>query len=287
MSRNETTEIRVMRSADIAAAMRLKQAAGWNQTRQDWLRFLALAPRGCFVGIRDGQVVATLTTCVLPPTAWIGMMLVEPSHRRQGIASALMRYAVTLLEAAGCACIRLDATSAGVAVYQQLGFLPEERIRRFWGVPRTARADHRPLLCRHFRWSDWSTMTALDHAATGARRERLLKRLLLASPVPACVTSEGGNLAGYALERPGSCARFLGPIVATNERVGNNLLAHVLWRNHRQTVILDVPDRQTRAQALAADAGLTVQREFVRMTRGTLAGPASTWVWATSGPEKG
>ncbi|MBI3694939.1 MAG: GNAT family N-acetyltransferase, partial [Acidobacteria bacterium] len=46
--------IRAMRLADIPAAMRLKEAAGWNQIEQDWANVLAMEPEGCWVEELDG-----------------------------------------------------------------------------------------------------------------------------------------------------------------------------------------------------------------------------------------
>ena len=45
--------IRQMRPEDIGDAMRLKQAAGWNQTEQDWVNVMALEPEGCWVWEQD------------------------------------------------------------------------------------------------------------------------------------------------------------------------------------------------------------------------------------------
>jgi hypothetical protein len=38
--------IRLLFESDIPAAMRLKEAAGWNQTEDDWRRLLLLEPNG-------------------------------------------------------------------------------------------------------------------------------------------------------------------------------------------------------------------------------------------------
>ena len=54
--------LRTMTKADIAAGMRLKEIAGWNQTVADWKRFLEASPEGCFVAEEDGQVRGTATT---------------------------------------------------------------------------------------------------------------------------------------------------------------------------------------------------------------------------------
>ena len=53
-----TLQIRVMTPADVAAGMRLKDAAGWNQTEDDWRRFLQANPEGCFVAEWNGQIAA-------------------------------------------------------------------------------------------------------------------------------------------------------------------------------------------------------------------------------------
>jgi hypothetical protein len=37
--------------------MQLKEAAGWNQTEDDWRCLLWLEPNGCFGAIKDGRLV--------------------------------------------------------------------------------------------------------------------------------------------------------------------------------------------------------------------------------------
>src|SRR5215211_8728516 len=92
-------DIRLLFESDIAAAMRLKDAAGWNQTEKDWLRLLALEPYGCFAAVKDGRLVGTTTTTTYGnDLAWIGMVLVDPEERHQGIATQLMNVALDYLK---------------------------------------------------------------------------------------------------------------------------------------------------------------------------------------------
>jgi len=51
--------LRMMTPDDIPAGLRLKEIAGWNQTRGDWERFLFASPQGCFVAEADGEVAGT------------------------------------------------------------------------------------------------------------------------------------------------------------------------------------------------------------------------------------
>ena len=56
MQASTAIEIRLLGESDIPAAMQLKEAAGWNQTEEDWRRLLMLEPDGCFGAIKDGQL---------------------------------------------------------------------------------------------------------------------------------------------------------------------------------------------------------------------------------------
>ncbi len=87
--------IQLLTHDDIASAMRLVEAAGWNQTVSDWQRVIEYQPRGCFQASIDAQLVGTVTsTAYGNDLAWIGMMLVDPAMRRQGIGRALMRRVI-------------------------------------------------------------------------------------------------------------------------------------------------------------------------------------------------
>ena len=110
MQSSSAIEIRLLFESDIPSAMRLKEAAGWNQTEADWRRLLLLQPNGCFAAVKDGRVVGTTTTTIYDELAWIGMVLVDPQHRRQGIAATLMNVALEYLNGK-VDTIKLDATA--------------------------------------------------------------------------------------------------------------------------------------------------------------------------------
>ncbi len=118
------TVIRQMTEADVPRCDVLRGLAGWNQLRQDWLRFIRWEPKGCFVAEAGDQILGTVTTTSYGTAlAWIGMMLVHPEHRRKGIATQLMEKAVDYLKGQGVHCIRLDATPAGLPLYEKMGFV--------------------------------------------------------------------------------------------------------------------------------------------------------------------
>src|SRR5215510_8173248 len=120
---NPSLHVRCLTQADLPFADSVRATAGWNQTRRDWERFLALEPNGCFLAEWNGAPAGTATTTVYgTELAWIGMVLVHPDYRRRGIGRALLEHCIEHLREREVRCIKLDATPAGKKVYDGLGF---------------------------------------------------------------------------------------------------------------------------------------------------------------------
>src|ERR1700730_12275259 len=129
--------IRVMTEQDIPAGLRLNTLSGWNQTSSDWDRFLASSPQGCFVMENDMNVVGTATTiCYEDRFAWIGMVLVDPEHRKHGIGTQLLKKTIEYLDHQGIPTMKLDATPQERPLYKKLGFVAEYEIER-WVLKRS------------------------------------------------------------------------------------------------------------------------------------------------------
>ncbi len=136
-----SSRLRQMTARDLPAGMRLKEIAGWNQTRGDWERFLLASPQGCFVAEADGEVVGTAATISYEGRfAWIGMVLVDPARRGQGIGTKLLEKAIEYLDGCGIPSMKLDATPQGKPLYEKLGFVTEYEIER-WQLQRTPAPD--------------------------------------------------------------------------------------------------------------------------------------------------
>src|SRR5262249_35410158 len=162
--------VRPLTPADLPLGMRLKEAAGWNQTEADWRRFLDLEPEGCFVAELDGTPSATLAAFVFGPVAWIAMVLVDPAMRRGGLAGALMVHALDWLDRRDVGSVRLDATPMGQPLYEELGFVVEYSLGRHEGVlpaaPEVGGVD--PA-----RAEDMNDVRELDRSVTGADRGKV------------------------------------------------------------------------------------------------------------------
>ena len=280
-----TLTIETLHEADLADAIALSTGEGWNQTDADWRRLLRLAPGGCFVARAEGRLVGTVTTTIYDRTlAWIGMMIVHPASRRQGIGEALMTRALEHLDGAGIACVKLDATPAGLPLYLRLGFEEDVLFERWMGLATTAGASDTAVAER----ATLGPLLSLDLAAFGADRSRLLA-MLEAEGLAALVLRESGPRAeGYALARAGRIGTYLGPIVTTDRALAERLLDALLIRFAGRQVIVDVNTAGLLDRDRLAERGLAPKRPLMRMRRGgTAASGTPATLCASAGPEYG
>jgi GNAT superfamily N-acetyltransferase len=286
---NSPLRLRVLTPADLPFANSVRALAGWNQTHEDWERFLATEPDGCFLAEWNGVSAGTATTTVYGPAlAWIGMVLVHPEYRRRGIGRALLQHGIEYLRGRGVRCIKLDATPLGRTVYQSLGFQDEWTFKRWTG--RVARPEVSPpeARLRCLRASEVQWAESLDVSAFGVSRQRLLAALTCQSRCALVLESAAGRVAGYGLLRPGAQALYLGPAVATSDEAGLRLVQELVARTEGQPVFWDIPDPNAAAVSWAERHGFTVQRPLTRMFLGENLAPGDPrQQFALSGPETG
>ena len=259
--------------SDIEAMMRLKDAAGWNQTEADLVRNLELEPEGCFAIDCDGRVVST-TTVVNYGTelAWIGMVVTDPEFRGRGFARALFAHALEWLDSRGVACAKLDASSMGEPLYRSFGFEVECAIERWVrkSLP-------------HGRGSDEAQVASefqLDRRVFAADRARLLHSLARIGSIDL-----GGGQ--YAMGRSGSNAAYFGPMIALDAETARRGLEWFLHSNGESTIYWDLFPSNAAAVQLAREYGFAPARQLARMRRGNAATPELTNIYAIAGFEYG
>ena len=262
--------LRVMTEQDIPGGLRLNTISGWNQTAVDWRRFLENSPRGCFVMEQDGKVVGTATTiCYENRFAWIGMVLVDPEFRKQGIGTELLKKTIEYLDSSHIATIKLDATPQGKPIYTKLGFVEEYEIER-WTVKRPLRAfSTAPLATRTpLNEMQREQIFRLDKELFGADRHFLLRALCEEAPEFAMAVWEEELLQGYAFGRCGLFADHLGPWMARTREAGEKVLREFLSESSRETLIVDCMKSNSMAVELLRGRGFAASRPLTRMFRG-------------------
>ena len=283
--------LRTMTKLDIPSGMRLKEIAGWNQTAQDWERFLTASPDGCFVAEFDGEVCGTVTTISYEERfAWVGMVLVDPEFGGQGVGTKLLARAIEHLDAGKIPTIKLDATPSGKPLYEKLGFVSEYEIGR-WILKTssvssiTTRRSRNPGL----RSPDsLDLIFELDRDIFGADRSSLLDSLHREEPDFTFAIRNENIVEGYGFGRRGGYADHLGPWMATDIQVARQLLEAFLASCGRDTIIVDCLKSNTIAVSLLQSFGFTYSRPLTRMYRGANLHPGrAERLCAILGPEFG
>ena len=238
----------------IDSAASLSRDAGWNQLPSDWERLVQHEPDGCFAACHGANLVGTVTTTRFEKKlGWIGMMLVHRSHRRQGIATRLMRLAIDYLVEKGVAHIFLDATPDGLPLYNQFGF------RSLWNFHRWCK--DQDLYDADVKNVENGELDAkcyqLDTEAFGTARTDFLKRLGADSYVLR-------NGRSFGMSRPGFLADYIGPIVAESA-VEAETIVDALLQKCRRGVFWDVPSPNLAAVEIARKFSFRPVRDLTRM----------------------
>ena len=283
MASSDVLAIERLALDDVAGGLALSDAAGWNQSADDWSFFIAA---GAAFGVRDDRGPLIATAAALPydaATGWISMVLVDAAHRHRGIASQLVDACVALLREAGRIAV-LDATPAGAAVYAKIGFVAGFAFERWEGDGAAPIAATDPETDIKPGPAQAETLIALDRSACGVDRALLL-RSFLARPATHSWLAPRGD--AFALRRAGRRAAQVGPIVAADDAAARELLGFAL-AGAAGRVFIDVPVHRTSIADALTRRGFVRQRPFVRMALGDArAAAARDRVFALAGPEFG
>ena len=268
--------------AEAGQLLALSRQAGWNQTLADWRLLLASAGDNALSLWHDERPVASaLALSYGGRFAWICMVLVTPDWRGQGLATRLLQLLVEQLSSQGLI-VGLDATPAGRAVYQPLGFRDIYPIRRLIAArPMLADAARQTLSSQHcvrpLQATELTELATWDAPLFGAERVALIHALYERLPHCAYIArNASGDISGYVLGRDGQNATQLGPLVASDSALASDLLLAALTALNStqpstgpstgpstESVVIDVLARQQLA--LLPELGFVEQRGFSRM----------------------
>ncbi|WP_224271011.1 GNAT family N-acetyltransferase [Haloprofundus salinisoli] len=256
--------IRTLEHDDVTDALALSTQAGWNQLPVDWHRLLNLAPESCFGGWVGDDLVATATLATYDETVgWIGMVLVEESHRRQGYGMEMFERVLDIGRKRGLD-VGLDATDAGRAVYKQVDFVDVAPIERWVGTPTVCE----PPSALEVTTSEGisTTVERIDRHAVGVDRTALLDAIACEEDVSTLVIS-GDNLdgEGYAVIRPGRQHCHIGPFVSTSPEVTELLLQGASNVLQGESAIVDLLPDAGAEKTLFSEFGFEQQRQLTRM----------------------
>lgn len=259
------TRLRRLTSADLSAAQALSAVIGWPHRLEDWQFALAVG-EGIGAFERSGDLIATtLWWPYGPRLASLGLVIVASSHQGHGLGRRMMDAA---LEAIGDRSIVLNATQAGLRLYEATGFKPITTVRQHQGavfaVP-MARLQPGERI-RPMSRTDHAELIRLDALATGMARGAMLTPLIAGAD--GVVLDRDGAIAGFALIRRFGRGHVVGPVVAPDTDGAKALITHWLASQPGLFMRIDVPARMTAISPWLAELGLQRVSEVTTMVRG-------------------
>jgi len=255
--------------------MELSRLAGWNQTPDDWRRFLEMQPAGCFLAEWDGAAAGTATTVIYgPELAWIGMVLTRPDYRRRGFAKRLMQAALDRASDLKIESIKLDATADGQPLYEKLGFKTEQVIERWFRDGQSTISAGQPAL------RVVPPPLEMDREAFGADRARVIQELASRNP-------PNSTMEAYNFSRHGGRCKYLGPCVARDRNSARTVIDRTLQASPEFSWYWDLLTTNQNAIDLAKEFGFAPQRRLERMLLGASIAKNDQMVYAIAGFELG
>jgi ribosomal protein S18 acetylase RimI-like enzyme len=275
---------------DLPFAFRLNLAERWNDQFSDVERMLRFEPDGCFIAEVDARPVGHVFSISYGSLGWIGLLIVEPEHRRRGIGKLLTVRAKDYLLSRGVETIKLEGVAEIAELYRQIGFFDE------YGSLRLKRtAERLPLNdtkgVRSIMKEDLSELAVFDAKYFGADRTRVLRQLYEANPQLGFIAHTGANIVGYVMCRKAHVGYNLGPMVCNPELVetASALVRKCVERlNRGAEVFVGVPAVNRAATQMWKALEFSEYSCSIRMRLGkNLENECVDGIFAIAGPMKG
>jgi hypothetical protein len=251
-----------MRPDEVHLAIDWAAGEGWNPGLHDANAYLATDPEGFFVGLIDGEPVASISAVSYGEAfAFVGFYIVRPELRGRGYGLRLWQYALGEIHAAN---IGLDGVLAQVSNYEKSGFESAYHNQRFAGSGTGVALTDAGLV--PLADVPFETLLAYDAALFPAPRPSFLRAWSALPQSNALALLDGDALRGYGVIRRCHTGFRIGPLFADDEAVAEQLYRGLTGAaDAGAPVYMDIPDTNPAGLRLAERHALTPGFETARM----------------------
>lgn len=265
MSSVRDYSIRVQRSSDAQLIFDWCAREGWNPGVAEASAYAALDAQGLFLGVWDGQPVASVYGVALGDSlAHLGGYLVIPAARGRGFGLKLFEHALARIEKRVVAC---EGVVARVGDYQRYGFRTMAETFRYRyrpdGAKFTRHCDLVPQANVPFR-----ELAALDTEVFGTERVKFLDELSRIPASKGMAAVSGSRVVGLGFLRPAFQGFKIGPLLADSVDIAVELVKTLSAGNAGAEIILDLCHANPWSETFAAELNLTKVFQTARMYRG-------------------
>ncbi|MCG5078627.1 GNAT family N-acetyltransferase [Paraburkholderia tagetis] len=251
--------VRTMSAGEVDMAVEWAAAEGWNPGLHDPHCFREADPDGFFVGVRRGEPVACLAAVAYDERfGFIGLYIVKPGFRGKGFGMQIWQHGMRYL---GARNVGLDGVVAQQANYTKSGFRLAHRNIRYQGHVSG-------IGCAHVTAAadvPFEQLLAYDRQCFPAPRARFVSAWIAQPDAVALATVDAGRVAGYGVVRRCKAGCKIGPLFADDADVATGLFRALAASMPGEVIVLDVPETNPAAAALAQRHGMTSVFETARM----------------------
>jgi GNAT superfamily N-acetyltransferase len=259
-------EILRMQRADIEFAKTLTDIERWGHLEEDFERFSALDPDGCYVAWLGGERVGVITSATYGGYSFLGNLIVRRDFRGKGIGIKLMEKMLTHLDGKGVKTIELDGVFRAVEAYRTMGFRDKYLSLRFLRP-----ASKEPCCIQQPKRScglNIEEILRFDREKTGIDRSMFLEHLLKGHPHTTYVL-DPKEIKAYAVVRERANGfRHIGPLVAGDDSAASDLTACISEENACADLTVGIPCINSSMQQIVVQCGFLHRPPSLRMYRG-------------------
>ncbi len=232
----------------VAAVKLLSERAGWNQTISDLEHIYKNADNGyrlATYSFKNQKITlgSGLSLPISEDISWIGMILVHPELRRQGVARSIMHSCLAHARLnQNKTIIGLDATPQGKQVYDSLGFVDSYKL---WRSEIATDLMHPSNSMVEMRLFDLDVVKKYLIRKDNIERFQITTLLANLPNSKNLLAISDGSVTGFIMSRPGRLKPLIGPFIADSNEVAFELLNTALkhWNSLGYShVFIDVPE---------------------------------------------
>lgn len=288
---SESVKIRRWTQADIEYVADSVNREAWGHTKLDVERCWKLEPNGCFIAEFHSEPIGHVFSVCYGRIGWIGLLIVNPESRGQGVGSLLTQTAINHLQRRGAETIRLDGAEKAVPLYKRLGFVEEFDSLRFRGqLLDMVKPRHKPRTTSRMREDEVGKVAEFDALRFGTNRLPVLQSLYRDFSQYCLVAKHKQHIVGYVIARQTQRGFWVGPWVCLNSETAQDLFSGLVEVINREDAELRVgmPALNTRGQKLMEKLRFQLISKSIHMVLGNTKNQGrATYIYGIGGPEKG
>lgn len=255
-----------MRRSEVDFAIELAAKEGWNPGLHDAEYFYRTDPDGFFIGLQADEPIGCISAVSYGNGfGFIGLYIVIPERRGQGLGTALWQHAMRYLKNQN---IGLDGVVQQQENYRKSGFTLAYRNIRYQGTDlrNIAMPDDRVLALDKVGFEQLATY---DSKFFGVARKQFLEGWMRMPDSHGLAMIRDRKVSGYGVIRRCRMGFKIGPLFADDEKIAETLLLQLTSDVAMgEPIFLDVPEVNPAAVRLAEQHGMKKVFETARMYTG-------------------